>query len=89
MITRDNLDEVLSSLQEEDVHKAMSSKKDYVAIYLHVFNAGFTSSIEPVDYTDEIEEEVLGSGNLLMDKDEFLRLYAESGAYNKALEEYV
>lgn len=89
MITKDNLKDVLSSLDEEDVHKAMDSDSDYVAVCLHIFNAGSTSSIEPVDYTDEVEEEVLGAGNLLTDKDELLRLYKESGAYNKAFEEYI
>lgn len=89
MITKDNLKEVLSSLDEEDVHKAMDADPDYVAVRLHIFNAGCFSSIEAVDYTDEVEEEVHGAGNLLTDKDEFLRLYEESGAYNKAIQEYI
>lgn len=89
MITKDNIKEVLSSLKEEDVYRAMDSNTDYVAVYVHIFNTGSVSSIEPVDYTEEIEEEVLGSGNLLTDKDEFLRLYVESGAYNVTIEEYI
>lgn len=89
MITKDNLKEVLSSLKKEDVHKAMDSDKAYVAVCVHIFNAGSFSSIEAVDYSEEIEAEVLGSGNLLIDKDEFLRLYVESGAHNEAIEQYV
>lgn len=89
MITKDNIKEVLSSLNEEDVHRTMSSDKDYVSVYVHIFNTGYYSTIEPVDYTEEVEEEVIGSGNLLIDKDDLLRLYVESGAYNKTIQEYV
>ena len=89
MITKDNVKEVLSSLQEEDVYQAMDSDKDYVAVYVHIYNTGYEATIESVDYTEEVEEEVVGSGNLLTDKDEFLRLYVDSGAYNKTIEEYI
>lgn len=89
MITKDNLKEVLSSLKEEEVYKAMNSSGDYVAIYVHIFNSGCRSSIESVNYTEELEEEIAGSGNMLIDKDDLLRIYEESGAYNKALQEYI
>lgn len=90
MITKDNIKEVLSSLQEEDIHQAMDSDKDYVAVRLHTFNAGYKATIEPMDYSDEDEVlEVVESGNILIDKNEFLRLYVESGAYNKTIEEYI
>lgn len=90
MITENNIKEVLSSLQEEDVYQAMDSDLDYVAVRVHIFNVGYKATIEPMDYSNEEEVlEVIGSGNILIDKDEFLRLYVESGAYNKTIQEYI
>lgn len=89
MITKDNIKEVLSSLQEEDVYKAMDSDLDYVAVRVHIYNTGYKATIEPMDYSDEEVLEVIDSGNILIDKDEFLRLYVESGAYNVTIEEYI
>lgn len=37
MITENNIKEVLSSLQEEDVYKAMDSDLDYVAVRVHIY----------------------------------------------------
>lgn len=88
MITENNIKEVLSSLQEEDVYQAMDSDLDYVAVRVHIYNTGYKATIEPMDYSDEVLE-VIRSGNILIDKDEFLRLYVESGAYNVTIEEYI
>lgn len=90
MITENNIKEVLSSLKEEDVYQAMDSDLDYVAVRVHIYNTGYKATIEPMDYSDEEEVlEVIDSGNILIDKDEFLRLYVESGAYNKTIQEYI
>ena len=90
MITENNIKEVLSSLQEEDVYQAMDSDLDYVAVRVHIYNTGYKATIEPMDYSNEEEVlEVIDSGNILIDKDEFLRLYVESGAFNKTIEEYI
>lgn len=90
MITENNIKEVLSSLQEEDVYQAMDSDLDYVAVRVHIYNTGYKATIEPMDYSDEDEVlEVIDSGNILIDKDEFLRLYVESGVYNKTIQEYI
>jgi hypothetical protein len=77
MITKDNIKEVLSSITTSDIELAMEEKGDYVLVQLHIFNTGAYGSIHGMDYDEEISQIAADSGDLFIDKDEFLRLVEE------------
>lgn len=80
MITKDNLKEVLQTLNPEDLQAALNGSGDFVRLSLHTFNAGAFGAIENCDY-DEFEQEVAqADGDLYCSKDEFLQLCEETEA---------
>ena len=40
MITKDNLQEVINSLSDSEKKRILRSSKEYIVLYLHVFNIG-------------------------------------------------
>ena len=89
MITKDNIKEVFDSMGSADVIAAMQAPCDYIAIELNVFNAGYIVYINAYHYNDKVKDELEESGNLFLDKDDFLRLFEESGSDNPAIKEYM
>lgn len=89
MITKDNLKQVLTELESQDVHNTMSTQGDYIAIELHVFNVGAYSTMRAIDPNSEEANEIIESGDMVVSKDDFLMLYKESGAHNPHIEEYL
>ena len=87
MITEDNLKFAFENLNEEDC-KQINGDGDYLKFELHSTNVGSYSTLESVDYCPNINEELSSDGNLFIDKDDFLRLYTESGAENPNINAY-
>lgn len=80
MITTNNFNEIIKDLSQQQIDEAISGKGDYVKLELCIFNVGFFTTIESVDYDEEAAEECHANGNLFLDKDDFLRLLKEYNA---------
>jgi len=89
MITKENLKSVMDAITKEDIEKVFNSNDDYLALQLYIFNAGYVvelNSIEPCTYDSE---EIEANGGLIIDKDDFLRLFKESESINPFLIELI
>jgi len=90
MITTENLTEILNNLTKEEITAVMESQADYLSLELFTFNAGFCATLNPIkDTTSEEAEEIQANGNVICDKDDFLRLVKESETTNKHLLELI
>ena len=49
MITRENLKDVINSLSDSAKKRILNSSKEYVVLYLHVFNVGSYVTIRLTD----------------------------------------
>jgi hypothetical protein len=77
-ITKENIAEVLSSLDKDAIKSAMDYPSDWVMIQLNTFNAGWYATINGVDYTEDLEEEVKNNGDLFIQKDQLELLFTEN-----------
>jgi hypothetical protein len=87
MITSSNLKSCFEELSANQVKLALGGKSDTI-----VMTAGGYGNVmveNGSNYTDEELEEATDNGQLVCDKDDFLRLYAECGADNTAFEPYL
>lgn len=90
MITKENLKECFDSLTESEINLAFNEEPyNYIEFWVHSFNAGCYASISCCDYTEEKHEECISNGMIFCDKDDFLRLFEESGSVNQFLMELV
>lgn len=87
MITSQNLKQYFENIRDADLHTAWNADSDYVACII-MGNHGFCG-IESFDYSSDDEEDVLNTGGFIADKDDFLRLYDESGAKNPYIDENI
>lgn len=78
MITKENIKEVLESLESEEIENAINGEEDYILLELHVFNIGAYANVLNVSYSEGEERQEDSAHNLLMDKDDFLRLFTEN-----------
>lgn len=85
MITKHNLKDVLDQLTKNQIDEAMDSDTDHVALYI-TGNYG-TVFLEPFYYTESKNsvDEILNTGGVICDKDDFLRLADESKTSNQHL----
>jgi uncharacterized protein (DUF1015 family) len=88
MITRSILKFCFDSLTLEQV-KELDKKEDFLLFELHAFNTGGVSTLKCMDWSEEAQEDAEDNGNLFIDKDDFLRLFEESGSTNEFLKEYL
>jgi hypothetical protein len=89
MITQENLAEVLDSLTEAQISKAMDGPNDYVSLEVSCSNACVWVDLEDCEWSEEVEQEIQDNGNLFCDKDQFLQLVKESDTVNPFLLELV
>ncbi|WP_298838924.1 hypothetical protein [uncultured Clostridium sp.] len=86
MITKDNLTEVMNFITEEQINEVMEAKSDYIRLSVSSYGG---VRLETVDINDEEKEEnIMGTGGLIADKDDFLRLFMESGSLNPFILKY-
>ena len=79
MITKENLKVVLEDLTVSEVEAAINGKEDYLLIELHQSNGVFCTTIECREYDEETEADAGMTGDLFLDKDDFLRISGEVG----------
>jgi len=87
MITKDNLTEVMNLITEKQVNEVMNSNTDYLGLFIDGYGNVFLESIN-LFKDEEREEEILSTGGVIIDKDDFLRLFMESGSLNPFIMEY-
>ena len=87
MITKDNLTQVMDLLTKEEVNAVMNSKNDYVGLWADGYGNVNLESIN-LFKDEEREEEIRATGGLIADKDDFLRLFMESGSLNPFILEH-
>lgn len=86
MITKDNLTQVMDQITENEIKQVMKAKSDYIGLWLSGYGA---VNLESVDINNEEQEsDILSTGGLITDKDEFLRLFMESESLNPFIMEY-
>lgn len=65
MITRENFKEVLNSLSDKDKKRILKSDKEYLVLFLHVFNVGsYATCILTNDYNRY--KNVSNNGNCIL-----------------------
>ena len=84
MITRDNITSVLNSLTKEQVNEVMNnSNSDNIGLYINGYGNVYFESVECND--TEREEEIINTGGLVCDKDNFLTIFMECDSINPFL----
>ena len=73
MITRDNLADVIKAITPSDKKRILRSDKEYIVIYLHVFNSGSFVSIRLTDDFNRYKN-VSNEGNAILYNDEIINL---------------
>ena len=81
MITTENLKTYFDLLSEADISEVIYSDVDCIGCYINGY--GYVYAI-PMDYTGS-EEDLLYMGGFKCDKEDFLRLFLESGSLNPFL----
>jgi hypothetical protein len=81
MITKDNLKAVFDNLNKSQIEEAMNYDSDYVYFGVSSFGSYFVNKV-PNDDLLEIQSDAEAEGNLVCDKDDFLRLFKESDSLN-------
>tara|TARA_R110000822_G_C15293193_1_gene491250 strand:+ start:456 stop:713 length:258 start_codon:yes stop_codon:yes gene_type:complete len=81
MITTENLKTYFDLLSEADISEAIDSNVDYIGCYINGY--GYVYAI-PMGAND-CEDDLLSMGGFQCDKDDFLRLFMESGSLNPFL----
>jgi len=89
MFTKENIKSCLESLKRQEIENVMDSDLDFVACELHIFNVGGYMSIEPVQWTKELNTELFDNGNMLIDKEELLQLVVDTECNNEFFNEYL
>lgn len=84
MITKDNLTEVFNMLTLEQIENVMEAKCDYVCLWLGSYGQIYLDPIHSncIEQGQKCAEE---TGGIFCDKDDFLRLFAESESINPYL----
>jgi len=73
MITHDNFKEVVTALRSKDKARIKASTKEYIVLYLHIFNAGFSVDCTLIDDYNRYKN-VSDSGNCILEIEEVLNL---------------
>ena len=87
MITKDNLTEAMNLITEKQFKEVMNSNTDYLGLFIDGYGNVFLESIN-LFKDEEREEEIRSTGGVIIDKDDFLRLFMESGSLNPFIMEY-
>ena len=93
MITSSNLKEYFEDLNQEQIETALNQdESDFLACTFNISNSGYSAMLDSIWLgfgSLEDQQEVENCGGFIVDKDEFLRLYVESGANNPHLQAWL
>lgn len=87
MITSQNLKAYFENINDKHLQDVWNADSDYISCFI-TGNHGYCC-IESFDYGSDDEEDILSTGGFIADKDDFLRLYDESGAKNPYIDENI
>jgi hypothetical protein len=82
MITTYNIKDVFLLLDKTKVKKELNKKHDFLKIELLIFNVGSIVTIKSYDYKKKHQKYCNNTGNLFLDKDNFLQLCKELNLLN-------
>jgi hypothetical protein len=85
MITPDNLNDVLNSLQADNIKEVYDKYLEYILLEVFIYNTGHKAQLTAHEYNEEVEQEANDNGQLFCDMDTFLQLVKESETTNKHL----
>lgn len=75
MITRENIGEIIDSIDKKDFNNVMDSEWDEVVLILNIFNDGYVVQFETSEnYDAEEREGIINDGGLVCYKDELIDL---------------
>lgn len=74
MITKENLEEVLTNIGNDEISDALNQDGDFALIELHMFNTGAVSTIKSLYYDEDIELSAADNGDLFLDKSDLIML---------------
>ena len=77
MITKDNLNEVITSLSDKDKKRILSSSKEYTVLYLYVFNAGYCATARLTNDYNRYKN-VSNNGDAILSTEEVQNLITET-----------
>ncbi len=75
MITKENIKEVIESINNKDFLNVMNAEWDEVLITLDIFNGGFIANIETTEsLNEEQRNEFINNGDLIIYKEDLISL---------------
>jgi len=74
MITKENLEEVLTKIGNDEISDALNQDGDYALIELFIFNTGTEATIKSLSYDEHIELCAADNGDLFLDKSDLIML---------------
>ena len=81
MITSQNITEYFDNLTESQINEVMQDRRNDVVMQIFASNSCVWFSLESLNIEDDIDE-IQSNGGVVVDKDDFLRLYKESNSLN-------
>jgi hypothetical protein len=88
MITKENLKSYFDALKPNEINEALESNTDNIACYIGSYGSCYLESVND-DNETEMQEATESTGGFICDKDDFLRLFEESGSTNETLTELI
>ncbi len=82
MITSQNLSETVNLLNEDDKQRILKSQKEFVVLFLHIFNAGSYSTAIVTDNLNRFKN-VSGNGNAILNTSEIQNIIKEQNQIDK------
>jgi len=80
MITTANFKELIQTIRPEELQQEIDGMEDYILMEVHIFNVGGYATVKSMHYNTETDENASSTGNLFLDKDDFLMLLEETQA---------
>ncbi len=65
MITKNNLRDVINSLSEKDKKRILNSDKEFIVLYLHIFNTGGYATVRLTNNYNRYKN-VSSNGNVVL-----------------------
>jgi hypothetical protein len=72
MITKDNIKELIQTIEPSIIDEAVNSEGDFILLEAHIFNTGSYATINSMNYDEGVEAHAAANGNLFIDKDTFI-----------------
>ena len=86
-VNLENIRNYFNGITKEQINDVMNDPRDMVGLWFNTTNSGSVSMMSCVD--DVEDEDVLSTGGVIIDKDNLLDLFKESGSLNSDFSEWL